>query len=89
MKHYKELIDIETVSIDLDVLASTVRVLTYGVPEANRHDTEYAMHNVTDQLDQLSARLRNTFNILFNAVRDEEDAKDEAKSKPTRNKVQA
>lgn len=89
MKHYEELIDIETVSIDLDVLASTVRVLTYGVPEANKHDTEYAMHNITDQLDQLSARLRNTFNILFNAVRDEEDAKDEAKSKPKRNKVQA
>ena len=89
MKHYKELIDIETVSIDLDVLASTVRVLTYGMPEANRQDIEYAMHNVTDQLDLLSARLRSTFDILFNAVRDEEDANDEAKSKPKRNKVQA
>ena len=89
MRHYKELTDIETVSIDLDVLTSTVRVLTYGAPNANRNDVEYAMHNVTDQLDQLNARLRSAFDILFNAVRDEEDAKDEAKSKPKRNKVQA
>lgn len=87
MRHYKELIDIETVSIDLDVLASTVRVLSYGAPNANRHDIEYAMHNLTDQLESLSTRLRSTFDTLFNAVRDEEDAKDEAK--PKRNKVQA
>lgn len=89
MRHYKELTDIETVSIDLDVLTSTVRVLTYGAPNANRNDVEYAMHNVTDQLEALSARLRKTFDILFNAVREEENKKDESKSKSKRDKVPA
>lgn len=84
MKHYKELMEIETVSINLDVLSSTVRVLTYGMPNANRHDAEYAMHNITDQLDSLSARLRSAFDILFNEIRNQED-KHEAKRK--RNKV--
>lgn len=81
MKHYKELMEIETVSIDLDVLTSTVRVLTYGAPNANRNDVEYAMHNVTDQLGALNAKLRETFDTLFNAVREEEHKKDEAKTK--------
>lgn len=85
MKHYKELIDIEDVSIDLDVLKSTVRVLTYGMPEANRHDIEYAMHNVTDQLEALSLRLREKFNILFDLIR-EEDHQDEVKRAKTRPK---
>ena len=92
MKHYSDLIQIENVSIDLDVLTSTVRVLTYGMPEATKHDVEYAMHNITDQLEALSARLRYKFDILFNAIRDEEDANDETKGKNSRskrNKVQA
>lgn len=87
MKHYKELIDIETVSIDLDVLASTVRVLTYGAPNANRNDVEYSLHNITDQLEALNTRLRETFDVLFNAVREEEHKKDEAKPKPEQNEV--
>lgn len=87
MKHYKELTDIETVSIDLDVLTSTVRVLTYGAPNANRNDVEYSLHNITDQLDALNVRLRETFDILFNAVREEEHKKDEAKPKSKQNKV--
>jgi hypothetical protein len=87
MKHYKELIDIETVSIDLDVLASTVRVLTYGAPNANRNDVEYSLHNITDQLEALNTRLRETFDVLFNAIRKEESKKDEAKPKPKQNKV--
>lgn len=86
MKHYSDLIQIENVSIDLDVLTSTVRVLTYGMPEATKHDVEYAMHNVTDQLEALSARLRNKFDVLFNAIRDEEDADDEAKARKPKNK---
>jgi hypothetical protein len=87
MKHYKELTDIETVSIDLDVLASTVRVLTYGAPNANRNDVEYSLHNITDQLEALNTRLRETFDVLFNAIRKEESKKDEAKPKPKQNKV--
>lgn len=86
MKHYSDLIQIENVSIDLDVLTSTVRVLTYGMPEATKHDVEYAMHNVTDQLEALSARLRDKFDVLFNAIRDEEDADDEAKARKPKNK---
>lgn len=76
MKHYKELSDIETVIINLEVLTSTVRVLTFGVREANRRDVEYTFHNITDQLNMFNAILREKFDILFDAVR-EEDKKDE------------
>lgn len=89
MKHYHDLIEIENVSIDLDVLQSTVRVLTYGMPEANKKDVEYAMHNVTDQLEGLSSRLRDRFDTLFNAIRDEEDESEAKgrKAKPRKDKV--
>ena len=76
MKHYKELSDIETVIINLEVLTSTVRVLTFGVPEADRRDVEYTLHNITDQLNMFNAILREKFDILFDAVR-EEDKKNE------------
>lgn len=89
MKHYKELTDIEDVSIDLDVLASTVRLITYGAPNANMHDVEYALHNVTDQLETLSKRLRETFDVLFNDIRDEEDKNDEAKARKAKSKKDA
>lgn len=84
MKYYKELIDIESVSIDLDVLKSTFRVLTYGMPDANRQDVEYAMHNITDQLDALSVRLRHRFDVLFDMVR--KDDEDETKKPRTKAK---
>jgi predicted ATPase with chaperone activity len=88
MRHYHDLIEIENVSIDLDVLQSTVRVLTYGMPEANKKDVEYAMHNVTDRLEELSSRLRDRFDTLFNAIRDEEDEnKRETKKRAKNDKV--
>lgn len=86
MKHYKELMDVETVSIDLDVLASTARLIAYGAPNANMHDVEYALHNVTDQLDALCKRLRETFDVLFNDIRDEGDKNDEAKARKAKSK---
>jgi hypothetical protein len=86
LKHYNELMDVETVSIDLDVLVSTVRLVAYGAPNANTHDLEYALHNVTDQMDALSKRLRDTFDVLFNSIRDEEDKNDEAKAKKAKSK---
>ena len=86
MKYYKELMDVETVSIDLDVLASTVRLVTYGAPNANMHDVEYALHNVTDQLEALSKRLRMTFDTLFNQIREEEEKADEAKAGKAKSK---
>lgn len=86
MKHYKELTDIEDVSIDLDVLASTVRVISHGAPESNSHDVHYALHNVTDQMEALSKRLRMTFDTLFNQIREEEERADEAKAGKAKSK---
>lgn len=88
MKHYARLTDIENVSIDLDVLSSTVRVLTYGMPEAHKMDIERSMHNITEQIDLISHRLNHAFNELFDEIR--EESKDEAKgrkSKPGKDKV--
>jgi hypothetical protein len=89
MKHYKELIDVETVSIDLDVLVGAVRVMSYGMPEANRNDVEYAMHNITNQLNLINHRLRDAFNVLFNNIRDEENKRETKAAVNTtkRNKV--
>lgn len=81
MKHFKLLTDIENVSIRLDVLESTVRVVSYGAEEANRQDVEYALHNISDQLADLSARLRSNFNELFDAIKEEENAAGNRKPK--------
>jgi hypothetical protein len=89
MKHYKELMDVETVSIDLDVLVGAVRVMSYGIPEANRNDVEYAMHNITNQLNLINHRLRDAFDVLFNNIREEANNEAEKPGKSKRNKVSA
>jgi hypothetical protein len=81
MKHFKLLTDIENVSIRLDVLESTVRVISYGAEEANRQDIIYALHNVSDQLDELSAKLRSGFNELFDAIKEEDNGAGNRKPK--------
>lgn len=88
MKHHARLTDIENVSIDLDMLSSTVRVLTYGMPEAHKTDVEQAMHNITEQIDLISHRLNYSFNELFNEIKEESLNETKGrKSKPGKNKV--
>jgi hypothetical protein len=83
MKHYKELIDIEDVSIQLSVLEGAARAMTYGISNCNRHDVEYTMHHLTDQIEDLNTKLRERFDILFEKIKEDEN---ETKAKPTNKK---
>jgi hypothetical protein len=84
MKYYSELMRVEDVSIDLEVLKSAVRAMSYGVQSCNHDDVELAMHHISDQIDALNERLRESFNTLFEAIR--EDSQNEIKAKPKNKK---
>ena len=71
MKHYKELSEIENISIDLEVFASAVRVMAFGVPEACKRDVDNMMHHISSELDKINAKLGHSFNELWDSVRKE------------------
>jgi len=73
MRHYKELTDIEDVSIKLSVLEGAARAMTYGIGNCNRNDVEFVMHHLTDQIEDLNIKLREHFDVLFNKIREEDD----------------
>ncbi len=71
MKHYKELSEIENISIDLEVFASTVRVMAFGVPEACKRDVDNMMHHISSELDKINEKFGVCFNTLWDSVRKE------------------
>lgn len=85
MKHYKELSKIENISIDLEVFASTVRVMSFGAPEANKLDVDNMMHHISSELDKINAKLRHSFDELWDSVRKE--SLSETNKKTKQNKV--
>lgn len=71
MKHYKELSEIESISIDLEVFASAVRVMAFGATEASKRDVDNMMHHISSELDKINAKLGLSFNELWDSVRKE------------------
>ena len=71
MKHYKELSEIENISIDLEVFASAVRVMSFGATEACKRDVDNMMHHISSELDKINAKLGHSFNTLWDSVRKE------------------
>ncbi len=71
MKHYKELSEIENISIDLEVFASAVRVMAFGATEASKRDVDNMMHHISSELDKINAKLGHSFNELWDSVRKE------------------
>ena len=85
MKHHKELSEIENISIDLEVFASTVRVMSFGAPEANKRDVDNMMHYISSELDKINDKLGHSFNELWDSVRKESLSEPNKKTK--QNKV--
>jgi hypothetical protein len=85
MKHYKELSEIENISIDLEVFASAVRVMSFGAPEANKQDVDNMMHYISSELDKINDKLGHSFNELWDSVRKE--SLSETNKKTKQNKV--
>ncbi len=85
MKHYKELSEIENISIDLEVFASAVRVMAFGATEASKRDVDNMMHHISSELDKINDRLLEVFDNLFQAIK--EEGLSETSKKTKRNKV--
>ncbi len=85
MKHYDKLSQLENISIDLEVFASAVRVMSFGAPEANKLDVDNMMHHISSELDKINAKLRHSFDELWDSVRKE--SLSETNKKTKQNKV--
>jgi hypothetical protein len=85
MKHYDKLSQLENISIDLEVFASAVRVMSFGAPEANKRDSDNMMHHISSELDKINDRLLEVFDNLFQAIK--EEGLSETSKKTKRNKV--
>lgn len=71
MKYFKELSDIETESIRLEVVASLVRAVNSGAPDLTQDELSNCLHHIEDQLSNINAQLRDKFECLWATVRDD------------------
>ena len=81
MKHWTTLNNIETEIIRLNSLTSLYRVLSSGAEESTPEDIREALYYIEGSLEDISARLRQEFDSLWEVIRDESFAEDEKKVK--------
>ena len=81
MKYYKELSDIETESIRLEVVTSLVRAINSGHPDLTRDELSNCLHHIEDQLLDINSQLVEKFNLLWATVRDDSIKEDKPKTK--------
>lgn len=71
MKYFKELSDVETESIRLEVVTSLVRAVNSGHPDLTKDELSNCLHHIEDQLLDINERLVEKFNLLWATVRDD------------------
>jgi hypothetical protein len=82
MKHYSELMKIETDIIDFEVLTSLCNVLSNGMGSSTSAENQNAMFHLSAQMMLLQSRMYANFNELFSKIRDEENDREAKKRKP-------
>ena len=81
MKHWTTLNNIENEIIRLNSLTSLYRVFASGAEESTPEDIREALYYIEGSLEDISARLRQEFDSLWEVIRDESFAEDEKKVK--------
>ena len=71
MKYFKELSDVETESIRLEVVTSLVRAVNSGHPDLTKDEISNCLHHIEDQLLDINGKLVEKFNLLWATVRDD------------------
>ena len=84
MKYFKELSDVETESIRLDVVTSLVRAINSGHPDLTRDELSNCLHHIEDQLSDINEKLVEKFNLLWATVRDESLKEENGKRKKSK-----
>lgn len=78
MKYFNELTDVESEIIRLDALKSLMTVVSNGIETtAKPEDIENTFWHILGSLEDIVEKLYQSHGILFDAVRDDELAKDE------------
>ena len=75
MKYWTELTRIEDAIIRLQTLDSLVRVVASGIPQTNLEDASNSIWHLQGSIESIHADLRDSFDELWEMVRDE-DKKD-------------
>jgi hypothetical protein len=69
MKYWEKLTNLESEIIRLDVLQSTVRVISSGIEGSNFTDIQQSYYLVDECLEDINKKITNEFNNLFEAIR--------------------
>lgn len=72
MKYWNHLNNLESEIIRVDSLKSLFTVIANGIETSNVEDVESALHYVEGSLQDINARLRESFDELWEAVQVEE-----------------
>ena len=81
MKHWTTLNNMETEIIRLNSMASVYRVLAAGAEESTPDDLRESLYYLESSLEDISNSLRQEFDSLWEAVRNESFDEDEKKVK--------
>ena len=77
MKYYSELSEIETQIIRLSSMSSVLRVISIGAEQANAEDVRNALWYIEGSIEDIHNCLRDRFDEVWEAVRDEPDDQEE------------
>jgi hypothetical protein len=81
MKHWTTLNNMETEIIRLNSLTSVYKVLSAGAEESTPEDIREALYYIEGSLQDISFRLRQEFDSLWEDIREESFDEDEKKVK--------
>ena len=77
MKHYRELISLESKVVELETFKSILSVISNGIENSSKEELETAFYFVNETLNNITDELYERFETLFDSVRNESLAKDE------------
>lgn len=71
----------ENALIEFESVYSTLKAVNCGIHQLSTEEMELALWNVERQMDNLNSRLKSDFEVLFDAVRNDEEQPKKKKGK--------
>ena len=81
MKYWTELTQFENALIEFESVYNVLKAVNCGIHQLSPDEMEMALWNVEKQMDNLNSRLKSDFEVLFDAVRGDDEPPKKKKGK--------
>lgn len=81
MKYWTELMQFENALIEFESVYNAFKAVNCGVQQLTADEMELALWNIERQMEHINAKLKSDFEVLFDAVRGEDEPPKKKKGK--------